>query len=159
MTKKKIQYLTEGELIHILQHNIAPSQITKAINAQVSKNVVKAAMKKKPSTSPAMIEVISNFYKEKINRQEMASGKRNLAKLLQTVEHEVVFQAVQNYYETLKATGKLGTEYTIRFRNFVGREKRYEDYIEMPELGESLPNKGPSARQAQIDKWAESDEE
>jgi len=90
-----------------------------------------------------LMDEIARFYKNYLSSIEIASGKRNLAKLAKTEDPEMLFQCAKNYYETLKLEGKIGTKYTIRMRNFYGRAARYLDYSEAPQKGPQTEKTGP----------------
>ena len=81
-----------------------------------------------------IIDEIIEFYKTKINSMEIASGKRNMLKLHKNskLSFKDLFMRVKNYHEFLQISGTVGTQYTIRMRNFFGRDARHEDYIERP---------------------------
>ena len=84
---------------------------------------------------------IAEFYKNNINSNEMASGKKNLTSLQKKskISFEDLFTRVKNYHEYLTINKLAGTQFTIRMRNFFGRDARHEDYIEKPVAGLSRP--------------------
>ena len=142
MTKKpKTKYITPAELEAIKSRTFSFEEAAEAINELIQKKLTK-----KPTVNEAFINEIAEFYCMNISKHSIQTGRKNLAKLLKTVEAPVIMQAVKNYHETLRLTGKLGSPYTIYLSNFCGQQRRFEDYLEAPEMPEK-----------KRDTWAEED--
>jgi len=109
-----------------------------AITRTVTKTKTKTKTKTRTETDadPLILE-ICNFYKDNINSAEIASGKKNLITLQKKskLEYAQLLHFVKNYHTSLMAMDGYDPKFNVRMRNFFGKDARYTDYFEVPEMG------------------------
>lgn len=120
-------------------NSLTPKGSNIDIDTNIDSDIDKKKERKKKETAPIVL-TICEFYSSQINTEAMSSGKENLEKLhLKTkIPYEELFECVKNYKNSLKPD-----EFTIRMRNFFGRQARYQDYKESPKMTPQTGSSGP----------------